>query len=145
MLERLVIVLLVIGVGFGAYALGTRWQTARIGRRGTGEPILDALRPGIPAVVYFWADNCVPCRTVQTPAIDELEAALGPDGVQIMAVNALEQPELADGWGVLSLPTTFIIDRTGQPRRVNHGVARIEQLRQQVESVSQPAEHAATG
>ena len=51
----------------------------------------------------------------------------------VIAVNALERPELADAWGVLGLPTTFIVDRGGQPRRVNHGVVRADHLKQQVE------------
>ncbi|HLE53485.1 MAG TPA: hypothetical protein VI755_15570, partial [Anaerolineales bacterium] len=41
----------------------------------------------------------------------------------------------ADYWGVLSVPTTFIIDRRGRPRRVNHGVASAEKLFKQIEDV----------
>ena len=69
---------------------------------------------------------------MQKPALEQLKTDLGPDGVQVIAINALEQPDLADEWGVLGLPTTFIVDRSGQPRRVNHGVMRAEQLRQQI-------------
>ncbi len=133
MLERAGIALLLAILAFGAYTLGTRWQAARIAKRRTGDPILDALRPGIPAVIYFWADSCAPCRLVQKPALEQLQADLGADGIQIVAIDALQEPALADGWGVLGLPTTFIIDRNGQPRGVNHGVVRAEQLREQIE------------
>lgn len=135
MLERLAIALLLIGLGFGAYALGTRWQARRIRQRDAGAEVLERLRPGIPAVIYFWAETCAPCRTMQKPELERLEAELGPDGVQVIAINALERPDLADGWGVLGLPTTFIVDRHGQPRRVNHGVMRAEQLKRQIAAV----------
>jgi thiol-disulfide isomerase/thioredoxin len=132
MLERTGIALLIIGLAFGSYQVITRWQTARIGRRKTGNELLDMLRPGIPAVIYFWSEMCAPCKTVQKPALEQLQTDLGQEGVQVVAVNALERPELADSWGVLGLPTTFIVDSSGQPRRVNHGVVRAEHLKRQI-------------
>jgi thiol-disulfide isomerase/thioredoxin len=132
MIARIGIALALIAVAFGAYAVGTRWQVARLRRRGGETGVLAGLRPNVPGVVYFWSDSCAPCKLVQKPALEQLQAELGPDGVQVIAINALEQPDLADEWGVLGLPTTFIVDRGGQPRRVNHGVTRAEQLRQQI-------------
>jgi hypothetical protein len=41
---------------------------------------------------------------------------------------------VADYWGVLSAPTTFIIDARGQPRAVNHGLASMEKLLRQLEA-----------
>jgi protein-disulfide isomerase-like protein with CxxC motif len=35
---------------------------------------------------------------------------------------------LANEWGVMSVPTTFILDKDGRPRQINHGVARAEKL-----------------
>ena len=132
--ERVLIAAVLIAAGLGAYALGTRWQVRRAGRRGEqGDPLLGALRPRVPAIIYFWSETCAPCKLVQRPALERLQADLGPDGVQVIAVDALERPELADGWGVLSVPTTFVLDASGRPRHVNHGVARAEQLKQQIE------------
>ena len=133
MIERTGIAILIIGLAYGSYQMFTRWQVARIGRRKTDDGLLSLLRPGIPAVIYFWSETCAPCRMVQKPALERLQTDLGPDGVQVVAVNALERPELADAWGVLGLPTTFIIDSSGQPRRVNHGVVRAEHLKRQIE------------
>src|SRR5574341_53624 len=130
MLERLAITAALISLGLGAYVVGTRLHARRVGR--TGWPVLNELRPGIPAIIYFWSEDCAPCKLVQKPALDQLQATLGPDGVQVVAINALEHPILADEWGGLSLPTTFIVDRQGQPRRVNSGVARAGQLKQQI-------------
>ncbi len=136
MIERALIAALLIGLGFGAVVLGSRWQARRTGRTRRGDAILDALRPGVPAVVYFWSETCAPCKTVQKPALEQLQAEMGPDGVQVYAINAVERPDLADGWGVLSLPTTFIVDAGRTPRRVNHGVARAEQLKRQIAAVA---------
>ncbi len=135
-LERAAIALALIGLGLGAYMLGARWQTSAPRRRGMGLEVLNALRPGVPAVIYFWSETCAPCQTVQKPALEKLQAELGPEEVQVIAINALEQTDLANAWGVLSLPTTFIVDRKGQPRRVNQGVTRAEQLKQQIQAIT---------
>jgi thiol-disulfide isomerase/thioredoxin len=132
MIERAGIALLIIGLVVSSYQVITHWQTARITRGNTGNELLDMLRPDIPAVIYFWSEACAPCKTVQKPALEELQIDLGPEGIQVVAVNAVERPDLADAWGVLGLPTTFIVDRAGQPRRVNHGVVRADHLKQQV-------------
>jgi thiol-disulfide isomerase/thioredoxin len=132
MLTRLGIALLMVGLCLGAYTIGTRWQTARLRRRPSASSILEGLRPGVPAVIYFWSETCAPCKLVQTPALEQLQAEVGKGGVQIVAIDALEQPDLADEWGVLGLPTTFIVDEAGQPRRVNHGVVQVEQLKWQL-------------
>jgi thiol-disulfide isomerase/thioredoxin len=132
MLERAAIALLVLGAAFGAYAVATRWQVGRVEKGAAGDTLLSGLRPGVPAIIYFWSEACAPCKFAQKPALDQVQGDLGPDGVQIVAVNALEQPDLADGWGVLGLPTTFIVDTYGEPRRVNHGVTGAARLKSQI-------------
>ena len=136
MLERGLLALAIVIVLVAGYSLATRWQLGRVSRQRNSNHILGALQPGVPAVIYFWSETCVPCKTVQKPALEQLQAELGPDGVQIVAINALDQPAIADQWGVLGLPTTFIVDRQGQPRRVNHGVVRADHLREQIELVN---------
>lgn len=96
---------------------------------------LENLRSGVPAILYFTTPGCVPCKTVQRPALSRLQEHLG-DSIQVIEVNAASQPELADYWGVLSVPTTFIIDAHGQARRVNHGVTSAEKLQAQIEEVT---------
>ncbi len=51
----------------------------------------------------------------------------------MIEVDASARPEIAQEWGVLSVPTTFVIAANGQPRYVNHGVASAEKLIQQLE------------
>jgi thioredoxin-like negative regulator of GroEL len=132
MLVRAIIALLIAGGAAGAYLLWTRWQLWRVkaGRLG-----LEDLDPGVPTILYFFTPDCAPCRVVQGPAIESLQAAFG-DRLQVVKINAVERPDLADYWGVLSVPTTFIVDKAGEPRGVNHGVASADKLRRQLEEVS---------
>jgi thiol-disulfide isomerase/thioredoxin len=135
MLERGLLALAIVIVLVAGYSLATRYQLGRVSRQKNSNKVLAGLQPGIPAVIYFWSETCLPCKTVQKPALERLQADMGPDSIQIVAINALEQPSIADEWGVLGLPTTFIVDTHGQPRRVNHGVVRADHLREQIKLV----------
>ena len=70
---------------------------------------------------------------VDHTAIQKVKQALG-EKVQVIEIDASEQTDLADEWGVLSVPTTFIIDKNGQPRQINHGVTRAEKLLAQLKN-----------
>ncbi|MEJ5313598.1 MULTISPECIES: co-chaperone YbbN [Anaerolinea] len=89
---------------------------------------------GTPFILYFTTPDCAPCRTVQRPVLQSIKSALG-DRFRIVEVNAYEQPELVQRYGILSIPTTFVFDSAGVPRFVNHGVARKELLLQQLQQV----------
>lgn len=132
LLYRVAITLLLIGAGVAAYWAWNRMQLRRLARTSVvNAPGLEALRPGTAAVLYFTTDECTVCRTAQKPALEQLRVRLG-EAVQVIEVNAAERPGVADHWGVLSVPTTFIIDPHGQPRRVNHGLTGREKLAAQL-------------
>ena len=129
-LERLVAALALIIAGWAAYrAYG--WYTLR-----KVDLDVEGYRPGKPAILYFTDPGCAPCLQVQDPALEEIALRFGDD-LQILKVQALEYPNLTDAWGVLSLPTTFIIDASGQPRGVNHGVARAAKLADQLAAIDE--------
>lgn len=139
MLERalLSIVLIVIGtVGWIAFNRLSVRRAARMTVQHSGDPALSGLRTGIPAILYFTTPSCAPCRTLQRPALDQLKMALGADRIQVLQIDATEQPDLADRWGVFSAPTTFILDGSLTPRLVNRGVASFETLKNQIGAVS---------
>ncbi len=132
LLYRTGLTLVIIVLGLAAYWAWNKWQLHRLGRVSAGRaPGLEGLRPGAAAVLYFTTAECAVCRAAQKPALEQLTATLG-EAVQVIEVNAAERPTVADHWGVLSVPTTFIIDRHGQPRRVNHGLTGRDKLAAQL-------------
>ena len=132
LLVRALWAVLIAAALVGAYWLVNKMIIARARGNQLG---LEAFQSGVPAVLYFTTPDCVPCKTMQRPALTRLQAHLG-DSLQVIEIDAVAQPDLADHWGVLSVPTTFIIDGYGQARRVNHGVASADKLQAQIEEVT---------
>jgi thiol-disulfide isomerase/thioredoxin len=93
-----------------------------------------SVQNGKPAILYFTTPDCVVCKTSQRPALFRLQERLG-DEVQVIEVDAYEKPDMAKTWGVMSVPTTFILDAEGKARHVNHGVTSTEKLIEQVRAV----------
>jgi thiol-disulfide isomerase/thioredoxin len=127
-LTRALIALLIISGSFGLVWLQQRWARQRLPGLLPG---LGPLRPGAFTLVYFTAPSCVPCKTIQRPAIHQVSQRMG-DNLQVLEIDATQRPDLASSWGVLSVPTTFVIDPRGSIRHINHGVTRAEQLLTQI-------------
>lgn len=128
LLTRALMALTIAGVGVGVYGLANRFMLSRASEKYRG---LESFQLGVPAILYFTTPACVPCKTMQRPAIQKIKEQLGEE-IQIIEIDASTRTDLADYWGVLSVPTTFIIDQTGQPRHINHGVALASKLIQQI-------------
>jgi thioredoxin-like negative regulator of GroEL len=133
MLDRIALTVLIIAIAAGLYWLYRRHLLSQ--RAGTALQ-LKGYQPGQPAILYFSSPDCAPCQTIQKPALKRL-MDLRSGGLQVIEVNALESPELADEWGVLSLPTTFVIDSRAQPRGVNHGAVRESTLMKQLSRIGE--------
>lgn len=133
MLERVIMLSILAVLGFAAYRLLLRWQLTRAARSALTDPLLANMAPGVPAILYFSSPTCGPCHTQQSPAIQHVLAEIGAQAVQVIEVDALENPDAAVRWGVLSVPTTFIIDGCGKLRQINNGIAGPEKLKQQVQ------------
>ena len=59
-----------------------------------------------PVLVDFWAEWCAPCRML-SPTIDQI--AEDYDGkVTVGKINIDEEPELAQRFGVMSIPTLIL-------------------------------------
>jgi peroxiredoxin len=111
-------------------------------------------------VVYldFWASWCGPCAQ-SLPALDVLRREFKPEDFQVVAVNVDREPKLAkaflskrpvgfpsakDPAGTLparfdidSMPTSFLIDRSGVVRHVQRGFrpSDVEGLREQIQQL----------
>ena len=66
----------------------------------------EALKSSLPVLVDFYADWCGPCRMLG-PIIDEI--AEEASDFKVGKVNIDEQPELATGYQIMSVPTLVVI------------------------------------
>ena len=108
---------------------------------GAGDISLESLRG---KVVYldFWASWCGPCR-VSFPILEQLRAELAADGFEVLAINVDEvesdarkflsevpvnylvvrdeQALSPQTYGILGMPTGYLIDRQGIVREIHQG------------------------
>lgn len=108
-------------------------------------------------VVYvdFWASWCGPCR-ISFPLLDDIRQTYKDKGFEVLAINLdefqddalqflLELPvsyptlydeagNTPDSYGILGMPTGFLIDRSGTVRKVHQGFRKSdgEKLRAEI-------------
>jgi thiol-disulfide isomerase/thioredoxin len=129
--ERLLLAAGLLLLGYLSYR---GWVALQLKRRRSEALGLPGYRAGAATILYFTTPGCMPCQTIQQPALAQIEQRFGRS-LSVLQFDASRHPELADAWGVLSAPTTFIIDRQGRPRGVNHGVARADKLEAQLKAI----------
>ena len=74
----------------------------------------EVINQGTPVLVDFWAPWCGPCRLIG-PELEAVAAEVG-NRVRIAKVNVDEEPEIAQSFGVQSIPN-LIVFRNGSPVR----------------------------
>ena len=125
--------LAIVIIGLGAFAYWLINQRLLVRANNNVFTLLKKL-PDKPVLVYFTTPDCAPCKTVQRPAIDRVSKMLG-EKLHVIEIDATERPDLAKVWGVMSVPTTFLLDPRGEARYVNNGVTRAEKLLEQIETL----------
>lgn len=104
------------------------WQKRRARRASPG--LVPATRKV--SIVYFHAPSCGVCRTSQKPILDRLLARAGEGRLQVVAIDASQQADVAREWGVTTVPSTYVIASSGEVTHVNNGLASEPTLWRQV-------------
>lgn len=124
--ERL-LALALVAVILAAISVGLAWRTRRFRRRSAADLVAD----GRPMILAFSTLDCVPCKTVQKPALEELQRRY-PARIDVRDVDALAQPMLATRFGILTVPSTVVVGEDGTIVAINHGAAEWEKLAAQL-------------
>jgi len=72
----------------------------------------EVLKSEKPVLVDFWAEWCGPCHAV-SPVLDRI-AEERPDELKLVKVNIDQQGDLAQRYGIASIPT-MILFKDGEP------------------------------
>lgn len=78
----------------------------------------EVLQSEKPVLVDFWASWCGPCRML-SPVVDRV--ADNQSEVKVGKINVDEQPDLAQQFRVMTIPT-LILFKNGQPVKQSVGV-----------------------
>lgn len=153
------------------FAVGLLGLTSAALKVGEPFPDLAAFKPEgkLPAdlkgkivVVDFWASWCKPCKK-SFPALNELQSKYAAQGVVIVGVNEDEKPanmeqflaknpatfaivrdgeqKLVAQIGVKTMPSSFILDRTGKVHFIHsgfHGDDTKQQYMDEIDSLLKP-------
>jgi thioredoxin 1 len=71
----------------------------------------EVLKSDKPVIVDFWAEWCGPCHAV-APVLDKIAGE--HDELRLVKVNIDEEPELAQRYGIVSIPT-IVLFKDGEP------------------------------
>jgi thioredoxin 1 len=142
MTQRILILFLIAALfilGYLALRVWTAWRLRGLQARNAplaGSPLADAfaeIAAGGPALLYFTTATCAQCRFQQTPILQQLQAEV--NALLVITFDAAERQELTRHFGILTVPSTVLLDSRRLPVAINHGVAPLQKLRTQVEGL----------
>jgi peroxiredoxin len=122
-------------LNLSAYPAGL-WPPPFTGQTTTGQAVSLAALQGRVVLVTFWASWCAECRP-EMPLFERLQQDFAARGLTVLGINFREEPqrmqqyardlgltfafvldpqgEISRAYGVIGLPTTFLVGRDGRP------------------------------
>jgi len=130
-LERILITGILFLLGTGGFVALRQWHVGWLNRGETAVSAITSL--ATPTLLYFRSDTCAVCPT-QGRYVEEV--VKGWNGrLAIQKIDTDTEPETAQRYGVMSLPTTILIDHNGSVQDINYGLTNARKLNKQVERV----------
>ena len=138
MTERFLVLIVVAAVVAMAVLLVRAWNRHRMHAlmQAAGAQAWDNLQEtpdGRRTLVSFSTPSCAACHTAQAPEVTAVEAQLGASSVRVIKVDAARQPQVAQAFGVLTVPSTIVLAPSGQIVAVNQGFAPSKRLVEQLQ------------
>jgi thiol-disulfide isomerase/thioredoxin len=84
-------------------------------------------------ILAFSTPECTPCHTLQAPALERVRTAR-PGRVEVVELDAIASPELAERYRIMTVPSTVVLDVAGRPVAVNYSYADTRKLLAQVDA-----------
>jgi thioredoxin 1 len=104
-----------------------------LNQRRASHALADTAGDQRPGILYFRSDHCAPCR-VQSHHLRQLQRDMGGH-LAIQEIDAERESDLAARFGVVTLPTTLVMDGRGRVKHINYGLAASATLARQLEKV----------
>ena len=142
MLERISILILVgalFGLGYYALRALSAWRLRRLqadaptGSEGPLAGALSAMAGSGPALLYFTTETCAQCRFQQAPIMQQLQVQFA--ALPVVTLDAVQRQEVARHFGIMTVPSTVLLDDRRVPVAINHGVAPLQKLAAQVQGL----------
>ena len=125
-LSAVIVSALVLAALWRAYAAR---RVARLAEAAAPPAVRELVDGAAPAILYFTTEECAQCRFQQTPVLNRLADQAR---VAVYAIDAVAQEELARFYGIMTVPSTVLLNARLQPVAINHGLASADRLAQQL-------------
>lgn len=84
-------------------------------------------------LLYFGSESCAACPT-QWRYLEELRETWN-GRLTIEKIDAEAEPDKASHYRIFTLPTTILLDKTGNIREINYGLTHTQKLKRQLEEI----------
>ena len=109
-----------------------RYRTTRLAADTAPQSVRELVKDS-PAILYFTTQDCTQCRFQQSPILERLSQQAR---IAVYAIDAVAQQDLARFYGVMTVPSTVLLNPQLKPVAINHGLATSERLHRQITTLS---------